>query len=190
MAIRIGDLIKLLQLKPRYWWGIGVFGCMVLFLPEKIASTFGIESFRTNFRPYVGPATLAAFVLWIVSLIPRWSARRAEKQDKSDVLKCLESLSPDEWLLLAYCVDRGRRTLSLPLTNPPALALSSKGLFESPSGTTSILRHPYSIPNFVWEHLRRNPRRYFPQLFPKTRKVEELFESLEDKLRMNSFDLL
>jgi len=147
------DWLKAIQLKPRFFFAFMVLGLLILFLPSRLSVFLGIDCIVTQFRPWIGLATVAAFCLWLVQMFPILRAARLRKRDREAAVAHLLTLSTQEWFILAYCLYRGQRTIYLPLTDQAAHSLCDKGLLCAAGGTGNILDWPFTIPDFVWEHL-------------------------------------
>jgi len=150
------DWFKVIQLKPRFLFGIWLLGLMLLFLPSYFASRLGITTFREQHRSWIGLATMAAFVFWLVQMIPSIRRSRESRRYRAEVIKHLGGLTPQERFLLAFCVSAGQRTIYMKLSDASAQSLCDKGLLEKATGTGSMLAWPYSVPSFVWDYLRAN----------------------------------
>jgi len=129
---------------------------LVLFLPDSIGIKFGILALRAKYLPWIGGGTLAAFVLWVVQLVPWINAKFAQRRYRTQVLQNLFGLTEQEQFLLCYCTHRGQRTVYLAPNDSAAQALCNKGLLVPSSGLGRALSWPFTIPQFVWEHIRAN----------------------------------
>lgn len=158
------NLIELVQLKPRTLFGIGSVGIILLFTPDKFISTLGLFEFRNNWRSLIGLMTVIGVVFWIVQLFPVMMAFLAESKHKKMAIKSLDSLASYELTILLYGLWNNQRTVFLSLGDCGALALCQKGILLKASGTGHRLGWPYTIENFIWEHLRQNPRYTMPKL--------------------------
>lgn len=158
------DWLKVIQLKPRFLFALGILGMLILFLPTNLADNFGINEIRRNYRGYIGLATLAAFSLWIAQLVPSFQTLYRRRKLRKEILSSLDSLSQNERHLLAYCVYQGQRTIPLPMTNSTAASLRQKGIPEQAGGTGSALAWPYTIPSFVWKYLTSHRSTLFSEL--------------------------
>jgi hypothetical protein len=161
------DWLKIIQLKPRFLFGLGLLGVLLLFLPSSLVGSFGIISVRDSYRGWIGTATLAAFAFWGVQLLPSLKAWLHERKRKSEILMSLDALSKEEQFLLAYCLDRNQRTVCLPMIDRAATSLCQKGLLVSANRFADSLAWPFTIPNFVWEHLQL----ISPQILPEEERV-------------------
>lgn len=150
------DWLKVIQLKARFLFGIWLIGAFILFLPDRFADEFGIKTIRENYRGWIGIGTLAAFAFWLVQLIPSFQNRRAIKKIREEIIQSVNSLSPEEQLLLAFCLWRNQQTITLEITHRAAGALVAKGMLIRADGIGDTLAWPFTVPDFLWNHLRLN----------------------------------
>src|SRR5882724_11448284 len=140
------DWLKILHLKPRYFFAVFLFGMLVLFLPTFVATKFGILALRTGYPPWIGGGTLAAFVLWAVHIVPWISNNLASAKYQTEVLQNLSGLPKQERFLLGFCIHRGQRTIFLQPSNSVAQSLCTKGLLRRSTGIGNVLSWPFTIP--------------------------------------------
>lgn len=181
------DWLKVIQLKPRFLFGFWFLGGLILFLPVGIAETLGIQEVRIGLRSWIGLATLAAFAFWLVQLYPVYQQYRARRKYREQVIRALASLSPEEWVMLGYCLDQNQQTITPSIVDSVAGALLARGLLERPGGVGNQLAWPHTIPDFLWDHLQshrneflRNPP--FPQEQTRAR-----FQGLHQHLHRHNF---
>ena len=151
------DWVKTVRVRARYLFGVWCLGLLVLALPQWGAEFFGVTDFREVARPYVGVITLAAFVFWIIALVPWFQTRRRTREYLETTLANFKTLSEDERLVMAYCVYREQRTVLLPAIEPVALSLCSKGLLDQMEGHGNIAAWPFTVPEHVWDALELQP---------------------------------
>jgi hypothetical protein len=151
------SVVKAVQLKPRYLFGIALAGFVVaLLLPDSLSDYLGMTTVLSVGRGWVSLAAILAFCLGIVQLFPSVQEWWCARKHRAIMLAQLDSLSKEEKLLLAYCVSRKRRTLLLDLNSTPAnvaAGLSQKGLMQPAMGTQNIFAWPHTVPTFVWEEI-------------------------------------
>lgn len=174
--------LKLIELKPRYLFGLWTLGILLLFLPSSIAASMGFLSLRAQYRGWIGAATLGAFVFWSVQLVPFIEWKIQKNLGQTSTLKNLSGLSREERFLLAYCVDRNERTLYLPISNGPANSLSYKGLMEPSRGIGTALEWSFTIPLPVWEFIRGNRRLILHESDWQSRELADAFRRFDDEL--------
>jgi hypothetical protein len=173
------DWLKAIQLKPRLLFGLWLIGMLFLFFPDRLAEKFGFHQIRDSYRGWGGLGTIVAFAFWLVQLIPSWRQAVANRRAKRQVIESMDSLSPDEWFILAFCVDRNQRTITLEIDHRAAGALVAKGLLGTPAGVFNTLAFPYTIPSFVWRHLQKHRRQLLPDDELKQSKVQDRFAELD-----------
>ncbi len=186
----LSDSLKVIQLKPRFLCGIWLIGMLVLFFPNGLATMFGFREIREHFRGWIGLGTIVAFAFWLVQLVPSWQQARAIKKYRRRIIETLTSLSADEWLLLAFCVHRNQRTLTLEVTHRAVNALKAKGLIVMASGVGNNLAWAYTIPDFVWEHLNKNLNILFPNNEQEMPEIQAGFDELDGHMRRYDRGLL
>jgi hypothetical protein len=155
------DWLKAIQLKPRFLFGIWLLGTLVLFLPENVAARFGIVEARIALQPWIGLGTLAAFSFWVIQLIPSLSDYWLKRKFKRQIIRALDFMSPEEWVLLAYCLKQNQQTVTLSLVDRAAGSLTARGILDRAGGVGNQLAWPYTIPTFLWKHLLKNRERFF-----------------------------
>ena len=177
------DLLKVIQLKPRFLFGLSLVGLLLIFFPDALAAKFGFGEIRGTYRGWIGVGTIIAFAFWLVQLVPAWLQMRDAKRYRSEVLGRIESLSPEEWLLLAFCVNRSQQTLTLEVTHRAANALKAKGLLAMAGGVGNQLAWPYTVPGFVWSHISGDSRVLFPHEEHENPQVQARFDELDRYMR-------
>lgn len=150
------DWLKVIELKPRFLFAIWLVGSLVIFLPEPVAERLGTQEIRETLSPWLGLGTLAAFSFWLVQLIPLYREIRARQRYRAAAIRALDSISPEEWVLVAYCLKQNQQTITLSMIDREACSLEARGLLQRADGIGNRLSWPYTIPTFLWEHLLTN----------------------------------
>src|ERR1700676_1644054 len=96
------DWLKVIQLQPRFLFGLWLLGVLLLFLPTHAATFLGIASIRDHYRPWIGVGTLGAFAFCLVQLVPAIARTRSGRKYRAAVLKNLDGLTREERFELAY----------------------------------------------------------------------------------------
>ncbi len=110
------------------------------------------------------------------------SKRLIKIQDqKLEVIKRLNSLSDSEHTWIAYCLYKEVQTLHATQINPTANALLAKGLVISGAG--SIMALPFTIQDFVWEHLLNYKEHFLPRDVERDPNVIRNLESFAKNLQ-------
>lgn len=169
--------------QPRFLFGIALLGIVLLFLPDDWAGPFSIKTIRDNYREWIGIATLAVFVFGIVQLIPVAQGRLRERKKRKATLDSLPTLSPEERFLLAHCLSQQQTTLSIDVTDQWAKALVAKGIMETYAGLGRPLSWPFTVRDFVWKHINRNPRLIFQNADLNPPTLQRKFTEYESAYR-------
>lgn len=176
------DALDVIQLKPRFLFGIFLVGLLLVVLPGAAANVLGVTALRDQIRPWIAIATLAAFAFWLVQLWPIASGWWQRRQHQKAIIARLDSLSEDERALLAYCLARNRSTLLLEANERwfnAATALCQKGLMQKATGVIDACAWPHTIRDFVWAELQRRGGDFVPAEGTRAELLEERFASLD-----------
>jgi len=177
------DWIKVIQLKPRYLFGLCFLGSLILLVPVNFANTLGITIIRDSYRGWIGLLTLGSFTFGAVQLLPSIQIWKQERKRAAKIFESIHTLSKDENFLLAYCLDRNQRTICLKLVDSAGASLCQKGILERASGTGSMLAWPHTIPSFVWVHLLLHKEEILPEHMRLNSEVREAFANFDRALQ-------
>lgn len=159
------DLLKVIELKIRYFFAVWIFGALLIFLPEEIKTKMAV-TIPENIRPWIGFATLAFFVLWfvlaIIHVISYLHSKYKDYQMRDDVLDQLNTLSDRERDIFIFCLSRNQRTIQRNITDGAVNSLMTKRLLTI-ARQGSVLSMPYTIPDFVWKRLQKKRDVLFPE---------------------------
>jgi hypothetical protein len=181
------DWLKVMQLKPRFLFGILLLGILILFMPLGLANTLGIGDIRNSLRPWIGLGTLSAFSFWLIQLIPKYQYFRRSRRYRAEMIRSLKSISPEEWILLAYCLERNQQTITLSIVDRYAGSLVARGILERAGGIGNQLAWPYTIPTYLWAHLLTNREQFLANApFPES-EVESRLRGLHQHICRHDF---
>jgi hypothetical protein len=177
------DWLKVIQLKPRFLFGIWLIGALILFSSNGFADELGIKTIRENYRGWIGIGTLAAFAFWLVQLIPEYRAARNVKRMRDETIHSISSLASEERLLLALCLNRNQQTITLEITHRAAGALVAKNMLIMASGVGNQLAWPFTIPDFLWHYIRAKPQSIYAGMDPNDFELQAAFRRIESHVR-------
>lgn len=183
------DWLKVIQLKPRFLFGLWLFGSLIIFLPSGYSNDLGITVIREHYKGWVGVATLGAFAFWVVQLIPYAQEWREKRRWRASILEFIDTLSIEERFLLAYCLYKNQRTICLNINHSAGNSLCQKGIFER-ADEGSILALPHTIPNFVWQRIASNRALILPEKIWNEPGITQRFKEFEDQMHYNKMDWL
>lgn len=163
-AIKIIEKMK--ELKARYVFFVWVFGALLTFLPLTVKQQLQV-TIPEGIQPWIGFTTLGAFVLWLVmvllNLVGFIQNKLRNREIKAMALKQLKTLSHGEREIFLLCLHENKRTIHREITDPPINSLQSKQLIVR-AREGNILAMPFTIPDFVWSHIKINEEELFPEL--------------------------
>jgi hypothetical protein len=70
------------------------------------------------------------------------------------ILQHLENLTPQEAHFLVVALEKNAQTIYWKHDDNEVRSLKAKGLLESVPDDSPLLYKPFSIPRFVWEHIK------------------------------------
>ena len=160
------DWLKDFLAKPHIIFAICLVGCVLLFLPSTYLDYFGLTQLRDEYRKWIGLATVLSMAVllakaggfgwsWLQEV--RWG-----RTARAESLTFLETLSPEEQLVLISCLLHNRRTITLDYADSAASSLREKGLLVSASVGKLITGFPHTIPSHVWKHLQGKQDEWLP----------------------------
>lgn len=150
------DWIKVIQLRPRFLFGVFLITAFLLFAPSSLLSKLGISIQETWWKPYIGYLCLGSFIFWIVQMWPKVIYWLDRKKYERTVINRLDSLSNEEWSIILYCLLKNQQTIIIPGIHSKASALVSKDILCYSRGSFSALAYPFLIPDFLWKYLNDN----------------------------------
>jgi len=177
------DWLKIIQLKPRFLFGIWFFGALLLGLPQGLAEIFSLSEIRNSFRPWLGLLTLLSFSFWLVQLIPTGSSYLARRRLRKTLIRYLEFLSPEEWILLAYCLKNNQQTITLSIVDRVAGSLVARGILERAAGVGNQMSWPYTIHNIVWDYLLLKRAEFMSKAPWSQQDIESSWHDLDHHIR-------
>jgi len=183
------DWLKVIQLKPRFLFGLWLFGSLILFLPSKYSDGLGITAIREHYKGWIGTATLGALAFWVVQLIPYIKEYRINRRRRASILKSIDTLSKDEQFLLAYCIYKNQRTIWLNISHSAGNSLCQKGILERATHG-AISAYPHTIPPFVWQHIISNRAMILPEEKWHSPELKQQFSEYDRRMQQNKMDLL
>ena len=152
------DILKAIQLPPRFLLAAAALGLFTLLMPESWAQWLGIQTVLENGRGWIALGTGCAFSFGVAQLVPPvirlWKRRQAIRA----VINSLDSLSSGERILLGYCAWRNKRTVLLSLGSTAgkvAEGLCQKRIMEKAFGSQSVLAWPFTIAAYVWPEVQK-----------------------------------
>ena len=153
------SVLKWIQLKPLFLFGIVVCCFLLISLPDVITKWAGIQKVVDSARGWLFIVGTVSAVFALLQLAPPILMNvRAFRRQRAAVRR-LDTLSQEELELLTYCLTRNRQTLVLSLGSQAgnvASGLSQKGLMKVGTELQHVLAVPHTIPDFAWKKLKKH----------------------------------
>jgi hypothetical protein len=177
------DWLKAIQMKPRHLFGISIFGAVTLLCPDSFATLIGINEFRDGHRSWIGLPTLGAAIFGVIQLIPEYRRKKLEREHRNAVISSLNTLSDEEWVMIAYCMEHSQQTIALHISDRVANALVARGLLMKFAGHAAANSWPFTIPKFLWEHLLSNRESFLGNAPLPAEEIKAGFVKLHSDIR-------
>lgn len=139
----------LMKQGPKALVGIAVATGMVVFMPDNLASSLGVNEFRTSNRGVFGwsfiasTSILTVYAMWWIGELAksRFEKRRLQKMRESQ----LHELTTDELCFLATYILEDTATRYVPIDNGVACGLAAKNIIFRASSVGEYHRIPFNI---------------------------------------------
>ncbi|MEA1994647.1 MAG: super-infection exclusion protein B [Campylobacterota bacterium] len=188
----IETITKIIETSAKYAWGIFVVCAFVIFCPENIANEIGIKEIHAKYLGYWWLLFVFSFSICLglfFSGVKSWYIKRREiknrrtktEQNKQIIINRLYQLNNTEQQWIAYCLLNNVQTLHATQINPTANSLLSKRIVtRGPGAITSL---PFTIVDFVWEHLLVFQNNFLPEDIEDHPEIIKNLENFERSLR-------
>ncbi len=154
----LGDISKWIRLHPRYVLPIVIVAFALLLLPPPILAKFGVDSFVSRYRMWVGLVALVGTALvmsHIATSAWRWlsKCRRANRLLRLGKAY-LEQLTLEEKQVLAPYLARGTKSAKLDCSDGVIQGLERNMVIMRVSGVSDRgLHFAYNIQEWAWKEL-------------------------------------
>lgn len=171
----IGAIAKL---APAPLLALAIATGVVLFVPDSLAVTLGIDAFRSANRGFIGGAFIFSwsylavhFLWWLRQLgVNAWSRRK----DRVTREKQLDFLTPEEQGYLTPYVKDSVNTQKFPVEDGVVGGLLTKGIVYRSSNVFDMVEGvPYNIQPWAKAYLLRHPELLADALPPTNRAGRE-----------------
>ena len=175
------NLIKYLKEildNPKLMFILLLVTSFLLFLPSTILDRLKLDTLFTRMQwihPAIGILWILSLVALIIFLVSWIYQLHLKARKRKRALSQLKSLSADEIAIFIECIESHTQTIILQIDDSAAVSLVNKGLLSKSYGCINILKYPYLIPDFVWNHL-----------VPQKEDVEHVFNI--DKIKLSEVE--
>lgn len=112
---------------------------LVLFVPDKYAQILAIDTFRTQYRIYLGPAFLLLLTLFTARLYTQLAQRYTELKVIQERQKTLHYLTPEEKSYLAEFIYGELNSIYVGMEDGVMAGLRQKGITYLASNVGNVL---------------------------------------------------
>jgi len=155
-------LVERLKLAPRYLVAIALGAGLLVFLPERIQHTLGLDGVVQSYRGWFGVAlivSLSTLAVWMV-LVPinAWRERRLKAKLRERMLSRLHNLTEGEKQILRYYFAKDSRSNRLKIDDGTVNGLVMAGVIYRAASQGSLLSgFDHNISDEAWECIMDNP---------------------------------
>lgn len=155
-------VVEFLKLAPRYLVAIALGAGLLVFLPDRIQHTLGLDGVVQSYRGWFGVAlvvSLSTLGVW-AALVPINAIRLARQKAKlrERMLARLHNLTEGEKQILRYYFAKDSRSNRLKIDDGTVNGLVMSGVIYVAARQGSILSgFDHNISDEAWECLAENP---------------------------------
>ncbi|MBA3966057.1 MAG: super-infection exclusion protein B [Nitrospirales bacterium] len=137
-----------------------VFGILI-FSGDIVLEKFGLKSFVTEYRPYLGVAFLLSLTLTIVNSIAAMGKFISPWIVQTYLIrigkKRLQNLNPTEKKILSYYIENQTRSQNLSIQDGTVNGLQKEKIIIQGSTLGTIYGFDIIIQPWAWEYLNQHP---------------------------------
>jgi Super-infection exclusion protein B len=158
------DLTKVLdwlKSSPKYLFPIALVTGLGLFSPSSVLDIFGLTSFVSQYRQYIGIVFLISMALILTEAILFAHRALSGWRQRSEVTKhrqeLLQNLTLQEKSVLRNYITRKTKTAYFDLEDGVVGGLEAQGVIYRASNIGQLDRWAYNIQPWAWDYLTKNP---------------------------------
>ena len=136
---------------------VSVLG-IILFLPEEYAKTLAVDSFRNEYRVYLGPAFLLTLSFCAARIFNFFMQGYRKKQALKKRQEALHSLTPEEKGYLIPYIEGQQNTVNVGMDDGVMAGLRSKGITYLAANMGNLLNgFAFNLQPWAREYLEKKP---------------------------------
>ncbi len=153
-------LPELLKIETRYWVGATLVSGTILFAPDALAVTIGIDALRAIMRPYLGFFFIVTIGVAIVQIGTKVFEGIKKKRDQSKAMKVLQDrlhkLTQDEKRILCGYILTDCRTQYFSVEDGVVTGLEQAKVIYRASSVGDLYGKgfAFNIQPWAWEYLK------------------------------------
>lgn len=132
---------------------------VLLILPDKLKTFFGLQSYLENYRGWVGLSFLVSAVCLVVLYILKMNKEKQGRELRAkEIQSMFQGLTQKEKFCLAFCQEHKCRVMYFEVGARVAKALSDKGFWKAEpiEGYSKRCRLPHTLHMDIYEYLVNN----------------------------------
>lgn len=174
----LGQFISAIaKIAPAPLLAVGIATGAVLFVPDSLAATLGIESFRLEYRSSIGAAFIfswsyltAHLLLWVRTLC---TASWTRRKNRLLLEEKLHFLTPEEQGYVAPYVLKNVNTQHFPVDDGVIGGLLAKGIVYRSSNMFDLIGGvPYNMQTWAKKYLADHPELLVEAIVQADRDIE------------------
>ena len=131
---------------------------LILFLPEKYASTVAVDGFRNEYRVYLGPAFLISIFLSAARIFMFFMQGHVQRKALKKKQELLHRLTPEEKGYLVPYIEGQRNSVYVGIDDGIMSGLKTKGITYLAASMGSVLDGiAFNLQPWAREYLENNP---------------------------------
>lgn len=147
--------------------GIALTCGALLLVPDYWPNNKGLAVLAKTYQTELSVGLIAGLILgccmqkfWSTALsvvLDAVTGPFIRRKFKKALLRSIQTLSREEWLVLAHCVNKNVTSVCLPAVTPISQALMGKGFIAPSTSSGDMLRFSYEIRPIAWDILTQHP---------------------------------
>ncbi len=146
---------------------VSLFTLFLIAAPNELLDKMSLTNFVSENKGVLWLIFLFSGLLYIhekgKNFFELIKKKKIKKQIMGEIIRSLNSLSPQEYAVIYYCLRENKKTVIAHMGNSTLISLESKHIMQRPSGSYSILGVPFTISDGVWEYLLKNKNNFCPK---------------------------
>lgn len=131
---------------------------LVLFVPDKYAQILAIDTFRNQYRIFLGPAFLLVLAFITARLYTHLAARHAERKALKEREETLHNLTPEEKGYLSKFIHEEMNSIYVGMDDGVMAGLRKKGITYLAAQMGSLLEgFAFNLQPWARDYLQNNP---------------------------------
>ena len=162
MGFDLSRIAELLNLKPRFWFGILLSTSALLFLPSKALDRLGLKDFRDTQKTWIGLVFLGSNVfLGSYAAGEIWSIGQKKYLDQRQIKlqhNQMFDLSPPEKMVLREYTENQETTRYFQISDGIVNGLVAKGILYCSSNVgVHYMSFSFNLQPWAWKYLDEHP---------------------------------